>query len=95
MLQTFCFQELHDDTGMDNARLARKLLHIEEISPFFLMTLYLISTTTVVQQPNYLIILERSRSNGSHLESLDAPGLGRWIFKKCALARCWPNGDKI
>ena len=39
---------------------------------------------------------DRGRTNdGSHLESLDALGPGRRIFKKCALARWRPNGDKI
>ena len=31
--------------------------------------------------------IEVESKNGSHLESLDALGPGRWIVKKCALAR--------
>ena len=43
ILQTFCFHEVQDGTGMDRARSLWKLLHIKVgLSPFLLMNLYLI-----------------------------------------------------
>ena len=100
MLHNFCFQELQDGTGTDWARSAWKLLHIKvDFSPFLLMDLYLIlhysysctATTLYCHSRNS----EGESNDGSHLESLDPLGPGRQIFKKCALARWRPNGDKI
>ena len=91
MLQNFCFQELQDDTGMDQARSAWKLLHIKVgLSPFLLMVLYLIlhyySFTATTLYCHFQNIVVESK-DGSHLESLYALGPGRRIFKKCAPAR--------
>ena len=91
ILQNFSFQELKDSTGIDNACSSWKLLPIKVgLSPFLLMDLYLIlhyysclATTLYCHFRN----IEVETNDGSHLESLDAPGPGRRIFKKCALAR--------
>ena len=50
------------------------------VSHFALLQLY----------SNHLVLSfskHRGRIDGSHLESLGALGPGRWILKKCALAR--------
>ena len=99
MLHNFCFQELRDGTGTDWACSAWKLLHIKvDLSPFLLIDLYLIlhyySCTATTLYCHFRNI-EVESNDGSHLESLDALGPGRPIFKKCALARWRPNGDKI
>ena len=91
ILQNFCFQELQDGTGIDYACSSWKLLPLKVgLSPFLLMDLYLIlhyysctATTLYCQCRN----IEIESNDGSHLESLDALGPGRRIFKKCALAR--------
>ena len=48
---------------------------------------------------NHLVLslrnIEVELNNGSHLEILDALGPGRRIFKKYALTRWRPNGNKI
>ena len=60
------------------------------LSPFLLMDLYLIlhyysctATTLCCHFRN----IEVESNDDSHLESLDALGPGRRIYKKCALAR--------
>ena len=98
--KTIVNEELQDGTGMDKARSAWKLLHIKVgLSPFLLMGLHLIlhyySCTATTLYCHFRNI-EVESNDGSHLESLDAlGGPGRRIFKKCALARWRPNGDKI
>ena len=92
ILQNFCFQELQDGTGIDYACSSWKLLPIKVgLSPFLLMGLYLIlhyysctGTTLYCHFRNTCIEVESN--DGRHLESLDAIGPGRQIFKKCALA---------
>ena len=80
---------------------AWKLLHIDlkvGLSPFLLMDLYLILryySCTAATLYYHFRNIEVESNGGSHLESLDALGPGRRIFKKCALARWRPNGDKI
>ena len=85
ILQNFCFQEQQDGTGMDKARSSCKLLPIKVgLSPFLLMDLYLIlhycSCTATILYCHFRNI-EVESNDGSQLESLDALGLGRWIFK--------------
>ena len=75
---------------MDQARSAWKLLHIKVgLSPFFLMDLYLIlhyyNCSATILYCHFRNIEVESK-DGSHLESLDALGPGRQIFKKRALA---------
>ena len=87
MLHNFCFKELQDGTGTDWARSSWKLLHIKvDLSPFLLMDLYLIlhyySCTATTLYCHFRNI-EVESNDGSHLESLDALGPGRRIFKKC------------
>ena len=92
ILQNFCFQELQDGTGIDYACSSWKLLPIKVVclSPFLLMDLWLIlhyyscKATTLY---SHFRNIEVESNDGSHLESLDALGPGRRIFKKCALAR--------
>ena len=91
ILQDFCFQELQDGTGIDYACSSWKLLPVKVgLSPFLLMDLYLIlhyySCTATTLYCHFRNI-EVESNDGSHLESLDALGPGRRIFKKCALAR--------
>ena len=91
ILQNFCCQELQDGTGIDYASSSWKLLPIKVgLSPFLLMDLYLIlhyySCTATTLYCHFRNI-EVESNDGSHLESLDALGPGRWIFKSCALAR--------
>ena len=90
ILQDFCFQELQDGTGIYYDCSSWKLLPVKAgLSPFLLMDLYLIlhyyscTATTYCHFRN----IEVESNDGSHLESLDALGPGRRIFKKCALAR--------
>ena len=96
MLHNFCSQELQDGTGTDWARSAWKLLYINvDLSPFFVDGfVYYYSCTATTLYCHFRNIKVES-NDGSHLESLDALGPGRRIFKKCALARWRPNGDKI
>ena len=90
-LQNLCFQELQDGTGIDYACSSRKLLLIKVgLSPFLLMDLYLIlhyNSCTATTLYCHFRNIEVESNDGSHLESLDALGPGRGIFKKCALAR--------
>ena len=86
ILQNFCSQELQDGTGMNKTRSLWKLLPIKVgRSPFLLMDLYLIlhyyscSVTTLYC---HFRNIEDESNDGSHLESLDALGPGRRIFKK-------------
>ena len=84
ILQDFCFQELQDGTGIDYDCSSWKLLPSKVgLSPFLLMDLYLILHYLYCHFRN----IEVESNDGSHLESLDALGPGRRIFKKCALAR--------
>ena len=90
-LQSFCFKELQDGTGIDYACSSWKLLSIKVgLSPFLLMDLYLIlhyySCTATTLYCHFRNI-EIESNDGSHLESLDALGPGRRIFTKSALAR--------
>ena len=91
ILQNFCFQELQDGTRIDYACSSWILLPIKVgLSPFLLMDLYLIlhyySCTATTLYCHFRNI-EVESSDGSHLESPDALGPGRRLFKKCALAR--------
>ena len=91
ILQNFCFQELQDGTGIDYACSSWKLLPLKVgLSPFLLMDLYLILhyySCTATPCTRHFRNIEIESNDGSHLESLDALGPGRRIFKKCALAR--------
>ena len=81
MLQTSCFQELQDGTGMDYARSAWKLLHIKAgLSPFLLMNMFLslhYYSCTATTLSCHFRNIEIDSNNGSRLESLDAIGPGR------------------
>ena len=80
ILQNFCLQELQDGTGIDYACSSWKLLPIKVgLSPLYSCT----ATTLYCHFRN----IEVESNDGSHLESLDALGPGRRIFKKCALTR--------
>ena len=86
ILQNFCFQELQDGIGIDYACSSWKLLPIKVgLSPFLLMDLYLIlhycscKATTLYCHFRSIVV---ESNDGSHLESLDALGPGRRIFKK-------------
>ena len=58
MLQSFCFQELQDDTGLDSARSAWKSLHIKVgLTPLLTALLQCTATTLCT------VIFETSRSN--------------------------------
>ena len=91
ILQNFCFQELQDGTGIDNACSSWKVLPVKlDLSPFLLMDLYPILhyySCTVTTLYCHFRNIEVESNDGSHLESLDALGPGRRIFEKCALAR--------
>ena len=93
ILQNFCFQELQDGKGIDYACSSWKLLPLKVgLSPFLLMDLYLIlhyyrSSCTATTLYCHFRNIEIESNDGSHLESLDALGPGRRIFKKCALVR--------
>ena len=88
ILQNFCFQELQDGTGIDFACSSWKLLPLKVgLSPFLLMDLYLILHYYRSSLYCHFRNIEIESNGGSHLESLDALGPGRRIFKKCALAR--------
>ena len=97
ILQNFCFQELQDGTGIDYACSSWKLLPLKVgLSPFLLMDLYLIlhyysftATTLYCHFRN----IEIESNDGSHLESLDALGPGRRIFKKNV--HSFPNGQTV
>ena len=91
ILQDFCFQELQDGTGIDYECSSWKILPEKVgLSPFLLMALYLIlhyySCTATTLYCHFRNI-EVESNDGSHLESLDALGPGRRLFKKRALAR--------
>ena len=84
-------KELQDGTGIDYAFSSWKLLPIKVgLSPFLFMDLYLIlhyySCTATAMYCHFRNI-EVESNDDSHLESLDALGPGRRIFKKSALAR--------
>ena len=92
ILQNFCFQELQDGSGIDYACSSWKLLPLKVgLSPFLLMDLYLIlhyyTSCTATTLYCHFRNIEIESNDGSHLESLDALGPERRIFKKCALAR--------
>ena len=65
------------------------------VSHFALLQLYSNHLVTATTLYCHFRNIEVESKDGSHLESLGALGPGRRIFKKCALARLWPNGDKI
>ena len=84
ILQNFCFQELQAGTEIDHACSSWKLLPFSVFfggSHFALLQFY--SHTLYCHYRNIGV----ESNDGSHLESLDAFGPGRRIFKKCALAR--------
>ena len=86
VLQNFCFKELQDGTGIDYVCSSWKLLSIKVgLSALVLMDLYLIlhyySCTATTLYCHFRNI-EIESNDGSHLESVDALGPGRPIFKK-------------
>ena len=88
ILQNFCFKELQDGTGIDYACSSWKLLPIKVgLSPLWLMDLYLILHYYSCTATTMYCHFRNIDIDDSHLESLDALGPGRRIFKKCALAR--------
>ena len=86
ILQNFCFQELQDSTGIDYACSSWKLLPRKVgLSPFLLVDLYLILhyySCTATTLYSHFRNIEVESNNGSHLESLDALGPVRRIFKQ-------------
>ena len=88
ILQTLCFQELQDGTVMNQARSAWELLHIKVgLSTFLLMNLYMYVilhyySCTATTLSCHFRNIEVESNDGTHLESLDAVGPGRCIFKK-------------
>ena len=87
ILQNFCFQELQDGTRMDYACSSWKwkLLPVKVgLSPFFIDGL--VSHFALLQLYSHHFVshfrnIEVESNDGSHLESLDALGPGRRIFK--------------
>ena len=86
MLQTVCFQELQDGTGMDKNRSSLEIIAYEgrPVLVFLLMNLYLILqyySCTATTLSCHFRNIEAELNDGSHLDSLDALGPGRRILK--------------
>ena len=86
MLQNFCFQE---------CRLAQEWIRLVHHGNYCIYTVFVdgfVFHFALLQLFSNHLVLSFSKyrgriDDGSHLESLDALGPGRRIYKKCALAR--------